>query len=56
MKLTAPKNGAWGVATGLGVIGLIGKFATIPFVTANAFWFVFAGFAILAIACLLKGV
>ena len=56
MKLSAPKNAVWGVATALGVVGLIAKFVAIPFVSANCFWFVLAGFAILAIACLLKGV
>ena len=55
MKLTAPTTPIWGVATALGVLGILGKFVTIPFITANCFWFLVAGFGILAIACLLKG-
>ena len=55
MKLTAPTNAVWGIATGLGVLGILGKFVSIPFVSENCFWFVGVGFAVLAIACLLKG-
>jgi hypothetical protein len=54
MKLTAPRNSVWGVAVGLGVLGILGKFA-IAALAPYAFWLVLAGFAILAIACLLKG-
>lgn len=50
-----PTTPIWGVATTIGVLGIIAKFVTIPFVTANCFWFVVTGFAILALACLLKG-
>lgn len=56
MKLTAPKNATWGVATALGVIGIIGKCVdSIPFVSPHFWWFLIAGFVILALACLLKG-
>lgn len=55
MKLSAPTNAVWGVATALGVVGIIANFVSIPFVSAYAFWFLLAGFAILALSCLLKG-
>ncbi|MBR6178835.1 MAG: hypothetical protein IKQ70_13300 [Bacteroidales bacterium] len=55
MKLSAPTNAVWGVATALGVVGIIANFVSIPFVSTYAFWFLVAGFAILALACLLKG-
>lgn len=56
MKLTAPKNSVWGIAVGLGVLGLISHFVNIPHVSPYAFWLLGAGFVILAVACLLKGV
>ena len=55
MKLSAPTVTVFWIAVVLGVLGFIGKLATISFVSANAFWFVFAGFALLAIAVLTKG-
>ena len=55
MKLSAPKNITWFVAVALGVLGLLGTFATIPVVSANAFWFVFIGFALLAVATFVDG-
>ena len=36
------------------VLGLLGTFITIPVVTGAAFWFVFAGFALLALATLVR--
>ena len=55
MKLSAPKNVTWIIAVVLGVLGLLGTFTAIPVVSANAFWFVFIGFAILAVATFVDG-
>ena len=55
MKLNAPKQLTWLIAIILGVLGLIGFFVALPFITAYAFWFVFAGFALLALASAMKG-
>ncbi len=55
MKLSAPTNAVWGVALALGVIGIIAKWAPIPFVHDYYDYFIMAGFAILALACWLKG-
>lgn len=54
MKLSAPKNVTWWIAVILGVLGFLGTFISIPLVSANAFWFVFIGFALLVLATLLK--
>ncbi len=54
MKLNAPKNVTWLVALILGVLGLIGKLATVGFLTTYAFWFVFVGLVLLLLATYLK--
>ncbi|MBR4265477.1 MAG: hypothetical protein IKQ46_05395 [Bacteroidales bacterium] len=56
MKLSAPKNSVWIVAVVLGVLGILGKFVAIPYVSQYAFAILAVGFVILAIACLLKNV
>ena len=55
MKLTPPKNITFWISIILGLLGLIGKVATVPLLTANAFWFLFVGFVLLVLALLIKG-
>ena len=55
MQLSAPKVVTFWIAVLLGVLGFIGTLATIPLVSPYAFWFVFFGFALLAVANLTKG-
>jgi len=55
MKLSAPKQMVWMVALIVGVLGVLGNFVAIPFVTANAFWFVTVGFAALVLGTAFKG-
>lgn len=55
MANNAPKNLTWIVAVILGGLGIVGHFVQIPVVTPNQYWFVVAGFAILAVATKLKG-
>ena len=55
MKLNAPKTITWWVAVIVGALGIIGKFVTIAFISANAFWFVVVAFVLLALATFLKG-
>jgi predicted membrane channel-forming protein YqfA (hemolysin III family) len=55
MKLSAPKNITWWIAVIIGVLGILGTLTSIPFVSANAFWFVAVAFVLLALATLLKG-
>lgn len=54
MKLTPPQVVTWWIAVVLGVLGILGHFTKIQFVTANDFWFVAAGFVILAVATYFK--
>lgn len=55
MKLSAPKNTTFWVATVLAALGLVSKFVNLPFVTENAFWFVVVGFVVLWFGNYLKG-
>lgn len=55
MKLNAPTQLVWVISVIIGVLGILGKFVAIPFITVNAFWFVTVGFVLLALATLLKG-
>jgi hypothetical protein len=55
MKLSAPKTVVWVVAVIVGVLGILGNFTAIAFVSANAFWMVTIGFALLALGTAVKG-
>jgi len=54
MKLSSPKTVTWWIAVVVGVLGILGNFVSIPVVSGAAFWFVAAGFVILALATYLK--
>lgn len=55
MKLSAPKKIVWILSIVLVVLGIIGFFITIPFVTGYAFWFVAVGWFLLFLGTSLKG-
>jgi len=55
MKLNAPKTLLWMVAVIVGVLGILGQLTAIAFVSANAFWMVAVGFALLALGTAVKG-
>jgi hypothetical protein len=55
MNTNAPKQLTLLIAVVLAVLGLIGSFVTIPFISVYAFWLVLAGFVLLALGCVLKG-
>lgn len=55
MQLSAPKQLTWIIAVVLGVLGLLGNFITIPVISGLAFWLVFLGFAVLAVATFIDG-
>jgi hypothetical protein len=55
MQLSAPKQLTWIIAVVLGVLGLLGNFITIPFISGIAFWLVFLGFAVFAVATFIDG-
>jgi nicotinamide riboside transporter PnuC len=54
MKLSAPKTVTWWIAVVLGVLGILGNFVTLPFVSGLSFWLVAIGFVLLALATYLK--
>jgi len=56
MKLSEPKVVTWWIAVIVGALGLIGHFApSTPIIGPNSFWFLAAGFVLLVLATLLKG-
>jgi hypothetical protein len=55
MKLTPPKVITFWIAVILGALGFIGKLTTVPLVSAYDFWFLFAGFVLLVLGLLVKG-
>ena len=55
MKLTPPKMITFWISVVLGVLGFLGHITSIPMVSANDFWFLFVGFALLVVALLVKG-
>ncbi|MBN2084288.1 MAG: hypothetical protein JW748_03620 [Anaerolineales bacterium] len=55
MKLTPPKNITFWISILLGVLGFLGAIVTIPLISTYAFWFLFAGFVLLVLGLLVKG-
>jgi hypothetical protein len=55
MKLNAPTKNWWWISVILAVVGVIGYFVAIPFVSVYAFWIVTVGFVLLALSTVLKG-
>ena len=55
MQLSAPKQITFLIALLLGLLGIIGKFVAIPFVSTYAFWFLVIAFLLLVIANLIEG-
>lgn len=54
MKTNAPTSLTLLISIILGGLGIVGRFITIPFVTANLFWFLTAGFVLLVLGCILR--
>ena len=50
MRSDGSRTPLWGVAVAIGVIGIIGNFIAIPFVSGYAFWFVVIAFVLLVIS------
>lgn len=55
MRLNAPKRVTWWIAVILGVLGILGNFIALSFISTYAFWFVAIAFILLALATYLKG-
>ena len=54
MKLSAPKKVTWLIALIAGVLGILGTFIDLPFVSSYSFFLVAAGFVLLVLATYLK--
>lgn len=56
MRLNAPKQITWIIALILGVVGILASQGTFPFITTTlGFWLVVAGWALLLIAAITRG-
>ena len=55
MKLTPPTKNVYWIATVLAVLGLLGSFVSIPFVSMYYFWFVVVAFVLLWLGVSMKG-
>ncbi|MCJ7518800.1 MAG: hypothetical protein MUO42_03920 [Anaerolineaceae bacterium] len=55
MKLSAPKETTFWIATVLAVLGVLSTVIDIPVVSGNAFWFVVVGFIVLWLGNFSKG-
>lgn len=55
MKLTPPKSITFWIGVALGLLGLLGGIGVIGAIAAYDFWLAFAGFAVLALGLLVKG-
>jgi len=54
MKLNAPKQTTWIIAVIVGILGVLGHEAYLGVATQYAFWLVTIGFALLAIATMVR--
>jgi hypothetical protein len=55
MKLSAPTQIVWIIALILGIAGILGFLGVIAALSAFAFWLVAAGWALLVIATVMRG-
>ena len=55
MNLSAPTQAIFWISLILAILALIGFFATVPYLTAYAFWLAIAGYVVLAAGCMMKG-
>ncbi len=51
---SAPKNITWWIALVLAVLGIIGNFTNVPFLSTYSFWFVLASAVLLLLATRIK--
>jgi hypothetical protein len=54
MKPSAPSKIVWILGLLLGILGIIGHFATIQYITEYNYWLLFAGFILLALGTTFK--
>ncbi len=56
MKPSAPKNITWIIGLVCGILGIIGHFAHVQFLTEYSYTLLLVGFIVLAVGTSLKGV
>jgi hypothetical protein len=56
MNLTPPTTAVFIVSLILAALAVIGKFATIPFITEHGFWVAVVAYVVLAVGNLFRGV
>jgi membrane protein YdbS with pleckstrin-like domain len=54
MKLSAPSQVVWIIAVILGLVGILATLTVIPTISGFAFWLLVAGWALLAIATMIR--
>lgn len=55
MKLTPPTQVTFLIALILGVLGIVGKFISLPLISPHAFWLVVLGWLVLVLGNVMKG-
>lgn len=55
MRLTPPKKNVFYVSVALVVLGLLGRYLNIPFLSDYYFYFVLVGYIVLALGNTMKG-
>jgi hypothetical protein len=55
MRLTPPKQYTFWISVLLAVLAVLGKFANLPVVSGNEFWFLLIGYVVLAVGNLASG-
>jgi hypothetical protein len=55
MRLTPPKKNVFYISVALAVLGLLGRYLQIPFLSDYYFYFVLVGYIVLALGNTLKG-
>ncbi len=56
MRLSPPKNASWVLAFLIGLLGIVAHYVEIPTVSDYDFWLVVAGFVLLLLATLFRGI
>lgn len=55
MKLTPPTKSVFWISVVLAVLGLVGRYLSVPFLSDYYFYFVLVGYILLALGNMLKG-
>jgi len=56
MQASAPTKYVWLIGIILGILGILGHFVSVPFLSDYNYWLLFVGFILLAIGTSFKGV